>query len=167
MSFINKNANIILLFLIIIATLCLVGATVFYQKNFEKINVRYNEKLAELQNITSELVQKQTALNETQATLALKSEREEVFTEKYTEVEEEKETLESENEELEGEVSTLSANLETAEAELETIRGELVVERTRTAQLTGQVEDLQSEVSDLEDDVDYWQDKYTAGNCTG
>jgi chromosome segregation ATPase len=167
MSFINKNANIVLLFLIIIATVALVGATVFYQKNFEKINEKYSTKLAELQNVSEELSSKQLLLNETQATLELKTEREEAFTEKYTEVKVEKEVLEEDVEELTDEVMTLSSTLETTEAELENVKGELSIERTRTAQLTEEVEDLMDEVGDLEGDVSYWQDRYNNGNCTG
>jgi hypothetical protein len=85
MAYITRDANYVLLFLIVIAIIIIVGVTIFYKKNFEELNEEYTLKLDELNRISEELAQKQSLLNETQLELGLKAKREEDFPTKYTE----------------------------------------------------------------------------------
>ncbi len=62
MGFITKNANLILLLLIMLSATALVGATVFFQVNFERINTEYNQKLQQLQAVSKELETQQALL---------------------------------------------------------------------------------------------------------
>ncbi|MBS3125670.1 hypothetical protein J4211_05490 [Candidatus Woesearchaeota archaeon] len=94
MSFINKNANLILLFLIIISAVTLVGATVFFQFKFEEINTEYNQKLQQLHTVSAELDKKQAALDKIQSDLNVKNEREQALGAQYSEVKQNKDQLE-------------------------------------------------------------------------
>src|SRR3970040_1597200 len=101
MGFITKNANIILLFLIFVSATALVGATVFFQMNFERINTEYNQKIQQLQVVSNELQTQQALLNKIKSELSLKAAREEELGERFTEVKETKEQLETTKAQLE------------------------------------------------------------------
>ena len=77
MGFITKNANILLLFLILLSSVALVLATVFFQSNFDKINTEYNEKMAKLEEVSKKLKEYTTELT-------IKEEREKEMTEHYS-----------------------------------------------------------------------------------
>ncbi|MEK6822234.1 MAG: hypothetical protein AABY13_00265, partial [Nanoarchaeota archaeon] len=83
MGYITRNANIILLFLILLSAVALVGATVYFQQRFTVINTEYNAKLAQLKNISTQLEQYQTTLTTAKQELALKGSREEELTGKF------------------------------------------------------------------------------------
>jgi hypothetical protein len=75
MSYITRNANLILLLLIIVSAAALVGATVYFQLNFNRINGAYTLKMEQLDKITDELEAKQFALKKIQDDLAIKSQK--------------------------------------------------------------------------------------------
>ena len=82
MSYITRNANLILLLLVVLSAVGLVGATVYFQNNFERINSDYTEKLGQLQKIKADLEQHQSLLSQVKTELQTKSTREEQFSEK-------------------------------------------------------------------------------------
>ena len=125
MGFITKNANTVLLFLILVSAAALVGATVFFQINFEKINTEYNQKVQQLQVISKELETQQAILNKIKSELSLKTEREEELGEKFTEVRETKEELETQKEKLELSKEQLEDELESTESILRSTESEL------------------------------------------
>ncbi|MBI4148225.1 hypothetical protein HY490_02950, partial [Candidatus Woesearchaeota archaeon] len=100
MGFITNNANIMLLFLIVASATILVGATVYFQTNFSHLNAEYNDKLTKLNEVSRELEAQEAILKKVKEELTLKSVRESEFTEKYTNVREEKEQLTLTKEEL-------------------------------------------------------------------
>ena len=125
MGFITKNANVILLFLILVSATALVGATVFFQMNFERINTEYNQKIQQLQVVSNELQTQQALLNKIKSELSLKAAREEELGERFTEVKETKEQLETTKAQLERSKEQLEEELESTESSLRGVQLEL------------------------------------------
>src|SRR3989344_4643876 len=104
MKFIEENANIGLFVLIIVIALAVTVLTVFYKDNFSDINNKYNTKISELNKTFQELTGTKNVLNETAEKLALKAKREVDLSNKYTDVQEERNALKDENEDLQQQV---------------------------------------------------------------
>ncbi|MBS3158239.1 hypothetical protein J4206_03045 [Candidatus Woesearchaeota archaeon] len=115
MSFINRNANLILLFLIVGSAVALVGLTVFFQRNFTDVNLRYNEKLGALKNISDTLEKQQSLVIQAKQELDLLRARDVDFSQKFTSVKETKEGLEDERQKLLLDKSDLTLRLARAE----------------------------------------------------
>ena len=139
MSYITKNANMLLLFLIVLSATGLVAATVYFENNFERLNKDYEGKVAELIRISSELQQKRDALEKASRELVVKGTREEEIAEQFTEVRTEKEEL-----------ATKKAELEKSKAQLEAEVSELNLDLQK---LERERLDLQNEVNILESDL--------------
>jgi chromosome segregation ATPase len=142
MGFITKNANMILLFLIMLSAASLVGATVFFQMNFEKINTEYNQKVQQLQVISKDLQTQQALLDKIKSELTIKTERETQLGEKFTEVKTNKEQLEGQKAVLEHTKEQLTGELETTESTLRSTQSELEAKK-------GVIDTLQSDNSKL------------------
>lgn len=172
MSFINKNANLVLLFLIIISAIALVGATVFFQTRFEDINSEYTQKLEQLRLVSADLEQQQALLNKIKADLNIKNEREQALGEQFTEVKETKELLETQKQNLETRKQELETELEDTESSLQNTQSELEAKKTLVAQLTGEVDTWKAKTNveenkrkRAEDDLKSCQDAKAL--CTG
>src|ERR1041385_971472 len=100
MSFINENANLVLLFLILLTATTLVGATVFFQNRFDKINSEYAQKVADLQTVSNQLDQQKAQLDNISSELSVKSQREQALGAQYTQVTATRDQLESQNKDL-------------------------------------------------------------------
>ena len=153
MGFIRKNANIILLFLLVISSAALIGATVFFQLNFDRLNEEYNYKMTQLSSVSRELQSQQDLLENVKQELSLKTAREEEFSEKYTEVRSTKEQLETAKKSLEEQKEELKADLQQTASQLST--AELEIDSKNERILT-----LEADIASCEDDVDYWKDKH-------
>ncbi len=158
MSFITKNANVVLLFLIILSATALVGATVFFQTNFERINTEYNQKVLKLNDVSTQLEAKQQLLDKIQSDLALKTEREEQLGEKFTEVKETATTLEGQKKQLERSNEQLEDELESTEGILRDTRVELEAKKDVITTLTGENNQLKSKLDVAEDQRDNYKD---------
>lgn len=163
MSFITKNANVVLLFLIILSATALVGATVFFQTNFERINTEYNQKVLKLNDVSTQLEAKQQLLDKIQSDLALKTEREEQLGEKFTEVKETATTLEGQKKQLERTNEQLETELESTEGILRDTRVELDAKKDIITTLTGENNQLKSKLDVAEDQRDDY--KRERDNC--
>ncbi len=157
MAYITRNANVLLLFLILISAAALVAATVFFQENFDRINTAYNSKLTQLNKVTEDLEEKQTALDRIRSELVLKSAREEEFTQQYTEVREEKDVLKEEKDQLtivkaslETELADTESTLQSTQNSLEAIKGQNEILTVDLARAEGDVKRLKSDKDDLE-----------------
>lgn len=113
MSFMKRNANLLLLGLIVIASIGIVGATLYFQNTFENINAEYNTKIDDLKKARQELEKQEQVLQQIQAELQLKEARESNFTAVYTEIKQEKENLTLSVDQLE----ELSERLKISEAQ--------------------------------------------------
>jgi len=154
MSFITKNANTILLFLILISAAALVGATVFFQVNFERINTEYNQKVQQLQTISKELETQQAVLGKIKGELAVKVEREEQLGEKFTEVRETKEQLETQKVQLERSKEQLETELQSTEGTLRNTQSELEAKKDVVDTLTQENDKLSTQVDVCTDQRD-------------
>lgn len=147
MSYITKNANLLLLFLIVLIAGSLVGATLYFQARFTNVNTEYDTKLAELKNVTEQVNAYQETLKKAQLELELKSTREEQFTEKYTEAKQTTEQLQKSTAELEADVNDLTLQLADKTKALSDAN-------EKNAELAADLKDEQKKVANLEDDVD-------------
>src|SRR5574341_636348 len=160
MGFITKNANMILLFLIMLSAASSVGATVFFQMNFEKINTEYNQKVQQLQLVSKDLQTQQALLDKIKAELTVKTEREEQLGERFTEVKTTKEQLETQKVALERSKEQLESELATTESSLRSTQSELEAKKDLVATLTGENDKLSSQLDVCEDQRDnYKEDK--------
>jgi len=174
MSYITRNANLILLFLIVLVATSLVGATIYFQSSFDDINAEYNQKLAELNNVSTQLEQYRTILIKAKEELQLKLAREEEFTTKFTEVRSTAENLEQDKSRLLTDKKTLETELQSARSDLTRSRSELGVAQTQLASTKAQLAKTEADLdreqdraSRLNDDVDCLRDTADAneGDC--
>jgi len=147
MSFINKNANVFLLFLLILSATILVAATVFFQINFERINTEYNVKLQQLQQVSKELDSDRALLERTKGELTVKSQREESLGQQYTEVKTTKEKVESQKAQLEKNKEQLENELEKTNANLRDASAEIAAKKDIINTLTKESDDLKSQLA--------------------
>lgn len=159
MAHITKNANTMLLFLVVLTITFLVGATVFYQTNLASINKRYNEKVGNLRQVEKELNVKIQILEQIREDLKLQTAREETFTEKYTEIRGEKETLESEKTTLESEKESLESSLDKARNDKRLAENRLALEEARAIKLAGDFAECEDDLNDAKNQVDYYYDQ--------
>lgn len=159
MGFITKNANMILLFLILLSSASLVGATIFFQMNFEKINTEYQQKLQQLQTVSKDLQAQQALLDKIKGELSVKVERETQLGEKFTEVKETKEELEGQKAQLERSKEQLETELDTTESTLRSTQTELEAKKDAVKTLTLENDRLQTEINVCEDQSDDYKDE--------
>jgi chromosome segregation ATPase len=168
MAYITRNANILLLFLILISASALVAATVFFQTNFDRLNRAYDNKLAQLAEVTTDLEQKQAALEQIKNELTLKSAREEEFTQQYTTVRGEKTKLESEKQELtrlnvglEKEIADTQSALQTIQNQLEATLGENERIKADLTEANANINALRKKIDDYKAAIDAKDAKIT------
>lgn len=135
MAYINKNANLLLLFLVTLGFTLLVGTTVFYSNNLSKLNERYEEKVDALKQTEKDLNTKLQVIEQIRQDLKLKSEREQTFTEKYTEIRDIKEGLEDEKTRLTRENEALDNEVSAAKSSLKDAQNQLAFEEAKNEQL--------------------------------
>ncbi len=164
MAYITRNANLILLFCIVLSLTFLIGTTVFYQTNISRLNEEYGTKVDELKVVEKELNTKIKILDQVKKDLKLKSEREESFTEQFTEIRGEKETLAQEKERLSSERDSLEKQLADAKEAKKQAEASAEFERRRNAELTTQLEDARDAEDACQDDLD--QCEADLGQCT-
>ena len=140
MAYITRNANIVLLFLILISAGALVAATVFFQENFDRINTAYSSKLTQLNQVTKDLEEKQAALDMIKNELTMKAAREEEFTSQYT-------TVKTEKVQLEGEKKQLTQVKQSLENELTSTENQLATTRNQVEVLSGENTRLKTDLS--------------------
>ena len=165
MSYITKNANMVLLVLIAVAALGLAGATVYFHNNFKKVNTDYSDKLAQLTKVKQDLEQQQTLLSQVKSELQTKSSREEQFSQKFTEVRSEKEQLSQEITGLTQKTTSLEQEVVGVKADLQkkikdnsdlaaanvNLQDQLKLSQLERNTLNNQVQQLKSEKQSLQD----------------
>jgi len=151
MAFITKNANMILLFLIVLSSTSLVAATVFFQSNFDRINEEYNLKLSELNRISKDLDAKQTLLKKLESEISVKEEREEKLGEQFSEIKSTAEQLASQKKQLQLTAEQLEKELEDTETLLRETRNELSAKKDQVNALTAENAQLDTKLNVCED----------------
>ncbi len=158
MGYITRNANVILLFMILIAATALVGATIYFQSRFSAINEEYNSKLVQLRNVSGQLEQYQGVLSTAKEELALKGSREEDLTNKYTTVKGEKDALTAERDKLLSDKALLETNLASRTAELTTAKNQVLTDQATINSLRTDISTLQAENTRLSNKINDYKD---------
>jgi uncharacterized protein (DUF3084 family) len=151
MAYITKNANLVLLLLIVLIAGSLVGATVYFQHRFGNINAEYDQKLAELNNLTAQVENYQQVLEKAQIELELKQSREEEFTDKFTTEKDRAENLEDELAETLGLLTVKSAEVEKLTVDVNNLQ-------VQVSSKDDKINDLEEKVDCLEDTADLEED---------
>ncbi len=149
MAFITKNANTLLLLLIIISATTLVTATVYFQSNFERLNMLYNNKMALLENVSNALESRQASLARIEHELELKSARETDFTQKYSEIRETKDVLEKTAEQLKSENTVLQEDNAKKESALKKKDDEVKDRENKILNLQGAMNEIQRQYDEI------------------
>ncbi len=149
MSYITRNANLILLFLIVLIATSLVGATTYFQSKFDTINAEYTSKRAQLENVSKELDVYQQILQKAKDELQLKLAREEEFTQRFTEVKTTKEQLDADKARLLKEKKSLEDNLASARTSLTQAQAEVSTKASKISSLEGDISSLNVQISSL------------------
>ncbi len=145
MTYITRNANLLLLFLIVLVVASFVGATIFFQVRFTKVNTEYDTKLDELKNLTEQADNYKAVLQKAQLELELKESREETISEKYTDAKTTAEQLQKTTAELQADIDGLTAQ---------------IIEKTKQiSDLTLQVANLKSDIEDKDETIEDLDDK--------
>lgn len=146
MAYITKNANILLLFLIVLCAIFLVGLALFSASQINSMNTKYQDKVSKIKEVEEDLQSKIKLLDSVKNELKLKAERETSFTAKYTEVRSEKETLEQERDRLSREKADALKNLASTQNDLVEARNRLAFDEAQIGQLNAKVSQLDSDV---------------------
>ncbi len=146
MAYITKNANILLLFLIVLCAVFLVGLALFSTSQINSVNSKYLDKVNKLKEVEDDLTSKIKLLESVKAELKLKAEREASFTQKYSDVRNEKETVQQQNDRLTVEKKNALDNLASTQNDLVEARNRLNFDEAQIQQLNTQVTGLQNDL---------------------
>jgi chromosome segregation ATPase len=154
MHYITRNANVILLFLILLSAVSLAGATVYFQDRFESLNEEYSVRRAQLDNLTVQVKEYESTLHNTSEELALKGSREEELTAKFVDVKKEKESLAEERDRLINEKNAIGAQLASTQTQLSESQKSLSLKNALIASINADLAREKAYSSDLDDEVD-------------
>jgi len=146
MAYMKQNVNFVLLFLIILASITIVGATIYFQVTLHGLSGKHNNALEAVDRLNRTLYSKVQRLEDISYELEVKAQREGELSSQFADIKGTKETLEEENLELQN--------------ELETSNLELVTKIKEVSNLKKDVQALEEQVKDLKKDVKYWKQQY-------
>jgi len=150
---------LLLLFLVTLGFVLLVGTTVFYANNLGRLNERYEEKVDSLKTVEKELNTKLRVIEQIRQDLKLKSQREQTFTEKYTEIRDVKQTLQEEKTTLTKEKESLETQVDRAQRDLKEVKNKLIFEEAKTRDLEDRVTGLDSNLRSEKRENDQLRDE--------
>ena len=153
MGIMKKDVNFVFFILIIATVVSFAGFTAYYQVSFRNINEEYNTKLAELNKVTQDLLEKKSLLMQTSVELNTTKEGREQLGQQYNEIKSERDTLQTERD-------TLKENLYQTRSELEQKKTELEQKTAQVTSLSEQLSVEQQRYASLKEDRDYYKDKY-------
>ncbi len=139
MAVMKKDVNFVFFILIIATVVSFAGFTAYYRISFRNINEEYDTKLAELNKVTKDLLEKKATLLQTTVELNTTKKGREELGEKYNEIKEEKDQL---------------------QVERDLLKENLYQTRTELEQKRQQVEDLSSQLVVAKAEADEWKSKY-------
>ncbi len=151
MGFIDDNAHVWLLVMVIVVAGAIVGLSVVYQQNFKDINKQYENKLNELNKTFIELTGAKSKLNKTIEELEVKAEREEDLASKYSLVKARKDELE-----------TLKIQLE---ADLQNTKNENSQLKAENSDISRRLDNALEEADNFERKVECYKQRAPDANC--
>ncbi|MFH1849913.1 MAG: hypothetical protein ABH879_07075 [archaeon] len=181
MGFINKNVNLVLLFLVFFVVAGMIGVSTYYQNTYLNLSKDYVTRITQLNKVSYDLALHKSKLNETLSQYRIKDEREKDLSTKYTdlrglhehtvdvlnftnrtllstrsELSATRLELNSKSLELESTKVLLSAtrsNLESEQARVRSLEDEKEVMETRLESMQDEINDREDEIEDLEDQL--------------
>jgi len=157
MTFMKRDVNIGLLLVIIASILLFSGFSVYYQTTFKGVALEYQQKLDQLNQVTTELATQKIALNETYSLRQKAEEDKKVLDVRYRDVSGENERLTSDNTNLRSEVASTKNELGEKTAQLDSTKNLL-------SQTQASLSAANSRISSLKGDLDEVCDDYTSLN---
>src|SRR3989344_5320110 len=145
MSYMLKNVNFFLLFIIVVIIISLVGLTTYYEKTYKNLSSSYDTKLDEINRLLENLNQERRKLNETTYDLTIQKDREKDLSGQYLDV---KLDLNATHSQLD----TTKANLDSTQAALDTTENELASAKQQVDSLVATVATQKSTINKLESD---------------
>lgn len=153
MTVMKKDVNFVFFILIIATVVSFAGFTAYYQISFRNINEEYNTKLAELNKVTKDLLEKKAILMQTSVELNTTKQGREELGEKYNEIKDERDRLQVERDTLKENLYQTRSELEQKRSQVESLSSQLLVEQERAAR--------------LKEDRDYYKAKYDECEASG
>lgn len=143
MGILKKDVNMVFFVLIIVTVVSFAGFTAYYQASFKNISSEYDEKIAELNQVTKDLTEKKNFLTQTNIDFNSSQRAREKLSKEFNDIKEIKGNLEEEN-------SLMRDDLrETKNTLAKTISEANVAQAQVAAQLI--------KLTNLEQDVEYWK----------
>jgi len=146
MSIMKRDVNFVFFILIIATVVSFAGFTAYYQVSFRNINEEYNTKLAELNKVSNDLLEKKSILLQTSLELNTTKQGREELGEKYEDLKDERDNLRDERDSL--------------KESLYQTRGELATKTTQLETVTAQLQVVQKQAADYKSDRDYYKNRY-------
>lgn len=155
MSVMKHDVNFVFFILIIATVVSFAGFTAYYQISFRNINAEYNGKLAELNQVTKDLLGKKAALLETSLELNTTKQGREELGARYGDLKDERDTLEGERDTARDERDSYKENLIKTKAELEQ-------KKSQVTSLSVDLAEWKDKAADYKSDRDYYEEKFEA-----
>ena len=145
MSYMRKNVNFFLLFVIVVIVISLVGLTTYYEKTYKNLSSSYDTKLDEINRLLENLNQERRKLNETTYDLTIQKDREKDLSGQYLDVRLDLNATQSQ-------LDTTKANLDSTQAALDTTENALASAKQQVDSLVATVATQKSTINKLESD---------------
>ena len=154
MSFIKKDVNFGLLFIVILLAVAIASIGIYYNQKYGSLSENYHTQLDNLEQVTEDLLFHKSRLNQTASDLKVKEQDESDLNRRYTEMRDEKEKVDKRNTELDAGLREKSDQLVTATNDLLAAKSEIADQKTEIADLDRKIEVYKAKIHNLEDNFD-------------
>ena len=135
MAIMKRDVNFVFFILIIATVVSFAGFTAYYQISFRNINAEYDTKLAELNKVTKDLLDKKVLLLQTSTELNTTKQGREELGQQYNEIKDERDSLQSERDTLKENLFQTRGELEQKKTQVTSLTTQLAVEKERADRL--------------------------------
>ena len=154
MSFIRKDVNFGLLFIVILLAVSIASIGIYYNHKYGNLADSYHSQLTNLEKVTQDLLYHKSMLNETTTDLQIKEQDGSDLNRRYTELRDDKEGVDKRNTELDTSLKQKVAELTEKTNELVSAKSEVATQKIEIDDLNRMIEVYKTMVNDLEDKVD-------------
>ncbi|MBW2974827.1 hypothetical protein KY366_03850 [Candidatus Woesearchaeota archaeon] len=153
MAIMKKDVNFVFFILIIATVVSFAGFTAYYQMSFRNINEEYNTKLAELNKVTKDLIEKKAVLMQTSEELNTTKQGREELGERYDTLKEERDDLEGDRDMYKEKFLKTNAELSQKISQVNTLTTQLTAAQVDLKKYRSQYNSCQEELDECEDDL--------------
>lgn len=153
MAIMKKDVNFVFFILIIATVVSFAGFTAYYQVSFRNINEEYDTKLAELNKVTKDLLEKKALLLETSVELNTTKKGREELGEKYNEIKDQRDSLQVERDTLKENLYQTRGELEQKRQQVTDLSGQLVVAQAEVEKWKGEHNSCEQDLDECEQDL--------------